>query len=1044
MAKKTFGSVALKVLMIRPDERANVWLLFLHHFFQSIGIAFFYVAANAIFLHHFPVNDLATTYIISAIALLVVGRLYAMIEHHVPAAKFMSMVTIFVLASVLMMWVGLMWLDIAWMAIAIMVWYRIIYLLCSLEFWGMTSMLFNVRQGKRLFSLISVGDVLPKVLGYSSVRVLLNVMEVENLIPLAGVCLIISWFILKRIIRETPPELIEQQEDRKDSITSSHFLSQFFKNELIFALAGVAFLAMGALTFIDFSFLSTVKPGHQTDAEFANFLSSFFAMVYLAIIIIKIFLSSKIIHKFGIRNNLFVMPVALLLVSIAIFVIQMILPDHKIIIFLFSAMFVISEILKRSLHEPIFLTLFQPLSRKLRLHGHTIVKGLVEPLGLGLAGVILLIVNNIFADENLHVINYFLFAALIGWMIFTHITGKKYFKILQNAVNKRFIGGQEITITDKSTMNILIEKLKSDHPEEVIYSLELLQKFNPTNFNDVVISLLTHDDADVQMQALNKIETLKIRAALPQLKMLIENGNSTALREAAIRIYCSFENDVPENILPFLQHEDINIRKGAVIGLMKSGGIEAMLLAGQQLLGFINSDKTNERVLAAEVIGELKIKNFHQPIIRFLNDDKVLVKEKAIEASGRVLNSALIPYLVNFLDNPVYANKAMNALSNFDVEALSYFDAYLENQELFLEVEKILRICHICGHINHPKSGELLCRLLYNSNIIIRHEALINLVLINYSATEKIKEEIIDHLEEEFMLSAWCYNAYEALEHEGHYEGFRNALLLEINQGIIRIFNLLSLIYDPKVIKKARDGYALNSKEQKANAMEILDNHISNKIKSKFFTLLDDLSLQAKAVYLAQLYPVITTKPNEIIQYVLKQSDTKFNVWTQVIAIHSYAEINPDFEKNFIAPFYNHPYKILRDTAIHNSKLNPLNEKMNMTTKTESNQNDADSFLLEIEKVIVLKSTGIFRETPENVLVDISSIIHEERVMAGEVIFQKGDLGNCMYIIYDGQVKIHDGDNIFEVMKNRDFFGELALLDPEPRSASATAITDVL
>ena len=36
------------------------------------------------------------------------------------------------------------------------------------------------------------------------------------------------------------------------------------------------------------------------------------------------------------------------------------------------------------------------------------------------------------------------------------------------------------------------------------------------------------------------------------------------------------------------------------------------------------------------------------------------------------------------------------------------------------------------------------------------------------------------------------------------------------------------------------------------------------------------------------------------------------------------------------------------------------------------------------------------------------------------------------------------GETEFVVLKNRDFFGELALLDPEPRSASATAKTDTL
>ncbi len=1045
MANSKFSTAALKILMVRPDEQANVWLLFLHHFFQSIGIAFFYVAANTIFLHTFEVTDLAWTYIYSSVTLLIIGRIYAGGEHRFSAAKFMFMVGIFVLISVILLWVGMLTFHGAWLAVLIMVWYRVLYLLCSLEFWGMTSLMFNVRQGKRLFSLISVGDVLPKVLGYSSLSFLIHVIGIDWIIPFAGLCFLISLFILRKIIKEMPKELIEHQDEQREAVASTSYLSQFFRNELIIALAGTAFLVIVAITFIEYTFLSTVKPGHSSDVEFAHFIALFFTIVYSAIIIIKIFFSSRIIKEWGIKTNLMIMPVLLLIVSLAIAFLPDLPSDHSKIVFLFSAMMVISEILKRSLHEPIFLTLFQPLSKKLRLHGHTVVKGLVEPIGYGVVGIILFWINKSSEDNNLHVINYFLFGAIIGWIIFTNIVGKQYFGVLKNAVKKRFLGDQEITIKDKNTMQILNDKLHSIHPEEVIYSIELLQKIQAPDFNEIIIKLLNHEDHNVRMQALSKVENLKIREALPNIKLIIDSGESIAMREIAIRILCSFEHEVPENILPLLHHHDIHIRKGAIVGLMTSGGVEAMLLAGQELLNFINSEKTNERVLAAEVIGDLKIKNFHQPIIRYFHDEREIVVDKAIETSGKLLNPALIPHLINFLDKPAYAERAMKSLIPFGGELLSSFEDFLKLPKLFDDTEKTLRICRICGHIHTPKSGELLIYLLNNRNIRIRNEALINLVLLKFAAPLEMRDDIIRHLEEEFEKACWCYHAYTSMSHEGFYEAFCNALLLEIHQGISKIFNLLCLIYDPAVIKKAKEGFNLHSKDQKANAMEILDNHISKKIQSRFIVLLEDIPLASKAEELSKIYHIKKESPDKIIRHVLKESDNKFNIWTQVTAIHSYCENHPEFEKNTIALFYNHPYKILRDTANHTLKGKHLAETTtNNLSEMSKHQIESESNLLEIEKVIVLKSTGLFRETPENVLVDISSIIHEERIAQGETIFNKGDLGSCMFIIYEGEVKIHDGDNVFAMMKNRDFFGELSLLDPEPRSATATAITDLL
>lgn len=61
----------------------------------------------------------------------------------------------------------------------------------------------------------------------------------------------------------------------------------------------------------------------------------------------------------------------------------------------------------------------------------------------------------------------------------------------------------------------------------------------------------------------------------------------------------------------------------------------------------------------------------------------------------------------------------------------------------------------------------------------------------------------------------------------------------------------------------------------------------------------------------------------------------------------------------------------------------------------------------------------------------------------GEVICKEGDKGDSMYIIYEGAVKItkraHDKETTLAVLKEGDFFGEMAIIDKEPRSASAIA-----
>lgn len=98
--------------------------------------------------------------------------------------------------------------------------------------------------------------------------------------------------------------------------------------------------------------------------------------------------------------------------------------------------------------------------------------------------------------------------------------------------------------------------------------------------------------------------------------------------------------------------------------------------------------------------------------------------------------------------------------------------------------------------------------------------------------------------------------------------------------------------------------------------------------------------------------------------------------------------------------------------------------------------------LLLFEKVLLLKSLAIFNDTPETILSELAPLMQEEEFEEGAVLFNEGDIGDCMFVIYKGEVKIHKGATTLAVLKEKEVFGELSLLDSETRSASATANTD--
>ncbi|HMN47772.1 MAG TPA: cyclic nucleotide-binding domain-containing protein [Ignavibacteriaceae bacterium] len=94
-----------------------------------------------------------------------------------------------------------------------------------------------------------------------------------------------------------------------------------------------------------------------------------------------------------------------------------------------------------------------------------------------------------------------------------------------------------------------------------------------------------------------------------------------------------------------------------------------------------------------------------------------------------------------------------------------------------------------------------------------------------------------------------------------------------------------------------------------------------------------------------------------------------------------------------------------------------------------------------------LHSIPVFKELTKRDLTALINIIHNRTFVAGEYIFYRGDPGIGLYIIREGEVEIQRENEagekkVLAALSKGDFFGELALVDGEKRSASAIAKTD--
>ena len=92
------------------------------------------------------------------------------------------------------------------------------------------------------------------------------------------------------------------------------------------------------------------------------------------------------------------------------------------------------------------------------------------------------------------------------------------------------------------------------------------------------------------------------------------------------------------------------------------------------------------------------------------------------------------------------------------------------------------------------------------------------------------------------------------------------------------------------------------------------------------------------------------------------------------------------------------------------------------------------------ERVDFLKNSLLFTETSPETLVEIASKLEDVEFQADEIIFHTGDLGDCLYFIKSGQVRVHDSDRNLARLGAHDIIGEMALLDSKPQTATVTSI----
>ncbi|WP_046246289.1 cyclic nucleotide-binding domain-containing protein [Hymenobacter terrenus] len=1049
-----------RLLGFKASETRTVGLFLLHNFLLGIGSVLVYVAANVLLLEHDPEHSLPLAYIAGALAMMAVGKIYTYFEHHYLLRKLAVRVLLAVVALTGVLGVLVAVGHSVAAAVAIMVGYRIIYLLTNLEFWGVSAVVFDVRQSKRLFSVISSGDMPAKALGAILAALIHGDTQLPVLLGVSFVAYLGALFALRSTLNSHVVEATARPVRRPQRAPGQLARQLFGGSELVLAMCLSLVAIAAVLTGVEYMFFLNVKHKFHESDDITRSVGWVLTGTYLAAMFFKLLVSRQALERYGVQWSLRLLPVVALL-CLALFGGLQAAGGYGQMgqLAFFSGLYLLLEVLRRTVFDPVFLVLFQPLAPQQRLAAHTLAKGFYEPLGMGLTGLLFFGFRYVgLLDGGLPFV--WMAGLLLLALLFLRRTYVSYIAELKEGLGRRFTETADLALPD-AALQVVLAHLRSPHATEALNAVAWLRQREPAALSSHAAALLEHADERVRLALLATPEVRPLPTEA--LQALALRDPAPAVREAAAQQLAT--NPEHSAVAQLLTSADLAARQGAIRGVLEKTPQHSA--AQKSLQGLLQSHSPAVQRAALALLSFFPFETQSQLIKRSLESSEPGIASAALAAIGTVGHPKLAYHLLLALGDKQRWQSAADSLVALGPAVVPMVREALHRSPGNVQTQRLVSVLE---RIDAPASRTALIELARGPQLFSRAAAL--RALRRFPAVPADAALFEQLLREEFSLAAQLLRSLVVSPLPDLHTAVDYELML-IHQ---RVFGLLAQLYDADLVATAQRNVAHAARERQANALEILDNLIPRSIYQGLQALLDDAPVAEKAAIFTTLTapgapvrpqlmamagnaaaagravasePLIPVLPptEALPTLLLRRGPAAFTTWTLGVALRHWQPTEADAVE-LLRPYLQSTNALLVESArlaaaaltAHTGQ--PLSDFSPYPAMSHSPA--AAARISALERVVVLKSTALFAHTPENVLSSIVPIMKEVNFHEGEEIFAKGDIGTSLFILHDGQVGIFNGNQQLTTFGPGDFFGELALLDTEPRSASAAALSQVL
>ena len=1001
-----------------------LWVLVLLFLIRSSGILLNNYAETA-FLKRFGVEYMPIVNMINAIATFFIMGIMAAIMGKLPGSRLLSYLFVFCGGSV----AGLRFLIPLGIDLISPVLFMLksqYELLLALLFWNLANDLFNTRQSKRLFPLITAGGVLGLIIGSFGTPFLARALSFDNLLLAYLGITLLGAVVANRMGSRFPTLLLSDKKPKKGKSRTSvieevkKILPLMKESTLVKILILLTFMPNVVIPIMNYQFNFAVDQTFATEGRMLIFFGYFRGVLNIVNLIILLFVG-RIYGRWGLPVALMFHPFNYMLAFVA-FLLRF---D------LFSAMYarMSTNILRTTINIPANAVLTGLFPASYRAMVRPFLRGTVVRVGLFLGSAFILISENIFHPRYLSLVAIPFVAA---WVMIPFFLKRRYSKILLDLISKDMLDLKSLEqedvghiFSDKKIQAHLVQALLSARGDKCLWYARLLKSLSVQDLDAHILTALKGQDDKTRIGLLELLSPHAGEEAIQVLRELADPEKldlMVAITKAANRLAPELSFSFDQEV--FETSKYLEVKAYAVIGLFH--------LEPQKYRGIIDSwldsdDITDRKagVIAAGESGEDSYVPRLKEILGAQENEPILpsVLEGLHRLGTPELNVLALPYLSHPQESVRLA--ALGAFEIDDDETLRKVIALMKEPS-----EQVYELAKTKISASPYHNGQLLVESLSIPQRRLR-EGIFDLL-------ESLRIQDLDVFQFARSQIEGCYNHLAEVEGLGLLPAGpkRDLLIDHLNQErLVKIENVLRVLTAQDRSGQMRiicRGIFSSDARERANSQEALDSFVDVSLSKILVPLVED-SPPSQHLAIGRGYfqlPNFRSDKATLYSHLLAKKG-----WVTVALTLSMAEDQNLDEID--------PGTVLELTRSENEYIRQMAQRI-MDQQEGHPDKKEDGMETEItisDKILHLKGIEIFEDLPVSELAAVASVTEEIVYPPGKIVIKQGDPGETMYLVIKGELSVIEGqEEGHEIEVDRvgagDSFGEMALFEDLLRAAT--------